>query len=350
LQADENAKTAMSESEAEQLFQAIDQMGGTNYERKSISLFGGEPLIADNRDIVFKIVNLGAERGYQFNAVTNGHDLDAFLPLLAEGKITEIQITMDGPKRIHDKRRVTIDGSSSYDKLMANMEKVMAGTGAKIVVRANMDESNMDAFGELLDAFDARGWMDDNRFAVNAAVIYQEDKHGAVSPVRDATAVAHRLREQSARFRNVLIGSSQSLHGDMVYSALTENRPYSLRSNYCAAASGMYVFTPGGRIYCCWVSVGKECSEIGSYSSEGMSIDPEKSARWFGRNAALLPECLECKYCLVCAGGCPQYAEYNSGTVLAPFCDGFQETYPWVLAESVEKYLAEARAEIDALE
>ena len=341
LQSDAGAATAMTEEEADWAYQAIDQIGGGQFDR-NISLFGGEPLNAANKDVVYKIVRMGAERGYMFQAVTNGHDLDAFKPLLGEGKINHIQVTLDGPKPLHDQRRIAMDGSSSYDKIMANLRMALTGTDVRVTIRVNIDDETLGGFGGLLEAFDNEGWMDLDieRFSVNAAIIYEQDNTGAISSARDLDSIADELRRQADRFDNVLIGSSQSNHGDFVLNSLTKGEPYSLRSGYCGAATGMYVFAPAGKVYCCWVSIGKECSEIGRYTAAGMTLDPVKSAEWFGRNAALIPECLECRYCLICAGGCPQYAQYNHGALDRPFCDGFQETYPWVLAEFVERYLS----------
>lgn len=43
-----------------------------------ITLYGGEPLLAENKDIVTYIVEEGVKRGYKFEAITNGYDLDCF--------------------------------------------------------------------------------------------------------------------------------------------------------------------------------------------------------------------------------------------------------------------------------
>ena len=336
-------KPAMREEEVEWIYRAVDQINVSFTGKKRIALYGGEPLNAKNRGLVHKIVGMGIDRGYDFNAVTNGHDLDAFLPLLGKGKIADLQITMDGPKSIHDKRRIALDGSSSYDRLTANMRRALSETDVRILVRVNLDESNIGTFGELLESFDNEGWMNGQRFVVNAAVVNVRDDRGGIAPAQALLSVMGKLRKYAHRYGNVEIGSSQAEQGDLVYFALAGNKPHSLRSAFCGAASGMYVFVPGGRIYSCWEAIGTAHGEVGGYGAEGLSVDPTKSAEWFGRNAALIPECLDCRYCLICAGGCPQHAIHNHGTLYKPYCDGFQETYPLVLAEHVDKYLAELR-------
>jgi len=130
------------------------------------------------------------------------------------------------------------------------------------------------------------------------------------------------LRKYADKYNNISIGCSQANHGTQVFNALSADKPYNLRTSYCGASAGMYIFLPGGEVFSCWESIGKEYGKIGTYSADGMVIDPAVSAEWFGRNAAKIPEGLDCKYCLVCARGCAQYALYNK-TLYKPLCDDF---------------------------
>ena len=333
-------KTAMDEDEVEWVFRAADQVNVTSTAAKQITLFGGEPLNKDNKDIVDQIVKKGVSKGYHFAAVTNGHDLDAFLPLLGKNAISWIQVTIDGPRHIHDRRRIPLDGSSSYETVTANIRKALAETDISVKIRVNLDDGNLDAFGELLEAFDGEGWMGGDRVSVNAAIVYAKDKDGVAAPRRDISSMQNKLRPYTEKYTNVTIGCPQSNAEGYIFSALVSERPFMLRSSYCGSASGMYIFQPGGKINSCWESVGKECSEIGRYSADGFDIYPTPAIEWFGRSVAEIPECLDCKYCLLCAGGCPQYAQYKYKTLYKPFCDDFDKTYAQVLADSVEQYLS----------
>ena len=341
LHADGVSKPALEPEEVEWIFKAIDQIGDGKTVQKVITLFGGEPLNAKNKAVVERIVDRGLARGDCFHAVTNGHDLDAYLPLLGKNGIATVQITMDGPQPVHDRRRVPIDGSSSYRRLIANIRKALTETDVGIGIRMNVDGTNLDDFGALVDAFDREGWMKSDRFSVVAATLYQRDKDGGIAPARELSSLVFGLRKYADRYSNIALGSAQSTGGDMVYASLMYAQPHKLKSAHCGAAAGMFIFTPGGKIYSCWEAVGTKHGEIGSYDAAGMTLDPVKSAEWFGRDAALIPECLDCRYCLICSGGCPQYAMHNNGTLYKPYCEDFPQTYPWVLADYVEKFLAE---------
>ncbi len=60
-----------------------------------------------------------------------------------------VQITLDGPKEIHDRRRPHKDGDSSYDVIMRNL-KDNAHFFEHISVRINVDKTNEKSVPDLL--------------------------------------------------------------------------------------------------------------------------------------------------------------------------------------------------------
>lgn len=65
------------------------------YRSNTILLYGGESLLKENREIIEYIVNEGAKKGFVFNAITNGFDLESYIDLLSMDKIRFLQITLD---------------------------------------------------------------------------------------------------------------------------------------------------------------------------------------------------------------------------------------------------------------
>jgi len=333
-------RTTLSTDEVDAIYTSIEQLfPGTDITGKRITLFGGEPLLSKNRDLVNYIIEKGKEKGIGFAAVTNGHDLNEYIPLLGEGQISYMQITIDGPKDIHDRRRIALDKSSSFDKIIENLRRVVLETEAQITIRVNLDKENYDGFRELLGVFEGEGWLNNSRIFVNAAIVYKTSAGEGAIPQHDINSVRANLIDLTSAYSNVEIGCPQSTQRDMVFSSLTSNSPYTLRSSYCGASCGMYIFLPGGKITSCWETINDECSCVGSYSENGLVLDEESLKHRFGRSAAEIPACADCRYCLVCSGGCSQFAEFETGSIYAPFCDGFPETYPWVLADAVENFL-----------
>ncbi|WP_156146511.1 radical SAM protein, partial [Desulfosporosinus sp. I2] len=92
-----------------------------------ITLFGGEALNASpqQKDIIDYIVKKAAQGGYAITAVTNGYDLLAYLDILQQATVKEIQITLDGPREVHDQRRHTAGGQGTYDKIMLGVTEAV---------------------------------------------------------------------------------------------------------------------------------------------------------------------------------------------------------------------------------
>src|SRR5947209_13119285 len=81
---------------------------------RQFTLFGGEPLLAGNFEIIEYILQRASTLGpCTFGAITNGTDLDRYVSLLGPEGISSLQITLDGPPRAHDRFRIYADGQGS---------------------------------------------------------------------------------------------------------------------------------------------------------------------------------------------------------------------------------------------
>jgi len=315
-----------------------------------IILYGGEPLDRAHRGVVEEIVRLGTARGFYFAAVTNGHDLDEFVELLGQGAIEQVQVSIDGPKRIHDRRRIAIGGGSSFDKIMANVRLALARTDAQIQVRVHVDPQNIEHFDELLRIFSHEGWLNHPQVVIYANTVYVKDACGRVGTRIDHGDIVRELRERVTPYFNVYM-SAPDFHASAAMRPVFENGDrFSLRGTYCAANSGMYIFAPDWHVYACWESIGKACSRLGRYSADGdLALDEGMVRRWFERSIATVPECRRCAYALICGGGCAQYAEYNHGTPYRPYCDDFQRIFRSALADNVTYFLEQGEGKVQGI-
>lgn len=340
---DPNSISIMDKETVDKVYSAIAELRDCgNVIDTQLLLYGGEPLNASNKKIVFEIVEKGIREGFSFTAITNGHDLDVYLPLLGKGKIANIQVSIDGPKLIHDKLRISRDGTSSFDKVIMNIKRVLVETDTMIEIRVHINKGNIGHFAELIDTFSNEGWLNNDRLHIHISVIYLKNNNGEVTTAYDILSMGETLKQITDMYSNITIGCSEYNHESNLITSLYKNIPFMLKSDFCAATHGMYIFLPNGNIHSCWESIGDDGSLIGNYkSNESICIDQEKHSCWFGRSVAKILECTSCQYCLICGGGCPQYALYNTGSLYKPFCNNFQATYPTVLANAVEKYIME---------
>jgi len=95
-------------------------------QRRSISFFGGEPLLNFNlikRSVEYAISQTG-EKNMHFSLTTNGTLLsDDIIDFLVRHNFS-LYISLDGPKDIHNKNRVFKNGKGTFDKIIENLQKI----------------------------------------------------------------------------------------------------------------------------------------------------------------------------------------------------------------------------------
>lgn len=163
---DGKEKLVFTKEQVDIAYETQDKIQPHRKLRKNIiTLYGGEPLLAENKDVVNYIVEEGRKRGYKFVAVTNGYEIDHFLNLLSDDGIYRLQITIDGPKEIHNQRRIHYKDQNTFDKIIANI-KLALDRGVKVVVRMNSDGRNIDQYTELKEYFKEKEYFNYSNFYI----------------------------------------------------------------------------------------------------------------------------------------------------------------------------------------
>lgn len=137
---------------------------------KRITLYGGEPLLAENYDVVSYIVSKGCKLGYSFGAISNGYDLEKYMHLLQPGKIESLQITLDGMAKEHNRRRTHYSEHDTFSKITDNIDKALQA-GVNVCIRINVDKSNLDDLPRLSSFFNDRGWRALKNFSAYSSVL-----------------------------------------------------------------------------------------------------------------------------------------------------------------------------------
>lgn len=302
-----------------------------------INLYGGEPLDVQNKALIDLIFKMGEDKGYWFVAITNGHHLDAFLPVIKKNVLRKVQVTLDGPKRIHDKQRVYRGRGSSFDRILPNIDTVLA-SGGKVDIRVHVSPENIDHFEELLALFDSRGWTNNEAVIVYANTLYRKNIAGEVCVDLEIADISRNLDRLIGHYNNIFTSAPAVHIAQDIARVFEGGERYSLKGAYCGANFGHYIFAPDENIYVCWESIGNEQCKIGHYlSDKGPSFNDHMTQKWFNRSVADVEGCLDCEFALICGGGCAQYAEYNSSSLNKPYCNDFQKTFELALADEVAR-------------
>lgn len=93
-------------------------------EQANVTFYGGEPFL--EFDLFKYIVDYAKsfDKNYFFSLTTNGTLLDEAVSKFLIRNNISIDVSLDGPKFIHDKNRVTVSGKGSYDLIIKNLKRI----------------------------------------------------------------------------------------------------------------------------------------------------------------------------------------------------------------------------------
>jgi len=209
-----------------------------------ISWFGGEPLMGYSK---MKELNKGVKEltkkhncKYSSHLISNGLSLKkkVYLELANDFNCEYIDITLDGTKEYHDKRRDTKKHNPTFDIILNNIIEITSVenfpvNGCKISIRCNVDDSNSESVIPLIELLAEHGLQDKVYFYTAAIYSWGNDAHLSI------TKEDYAVKEIDYFLKLYELGF------------LVKPIP-SVRHEVCAAVSPNYeLIDPFGRVYNC---------------------------------------------------------------------------------------------------
>lgn len=295
----------------------------------SVTWYGGEPILA--KEIIWflskQFLDLCAASSVKYNAfiITNASLIeDTDIEHFKRYKIEGAQITIDGTKEIHDKRRRSVTGESTFDRLIDRVN-LLLNNGLCVIVRINIDKENIDRVDELLDILAERV---DKREALKISF-------GQVSPYTSICKAVESGCYNNEEFAEVMIPLYEKVwtRNFTVNKMSTYPTP---RVNFCCADYvNSFVVDNHGELYRCWHHVGNLKMSSGNVK-DGDNLTLEKNyLNWIQWNPINHPKCRECSYLPLCMGGCPE-ARRNSRDG-QPVCGTIKNNLEKILAHYYEQ-------------
>lgn len=287
--------------------------------KKYVTVFGGEPLLpgsAPKANITY-LIEQATKRNLALAFVTNGHTLKQYIPILKQGFIREIQVTLDGPQEIHDRRRMLKGGAGTFSQIVEGIDAALA-EGMPINLRAVVDRSNMPYLGQLADFAIAQGWTANKLFKTQLGRNYelhvcQADQQKLYDRASMYEDIYNLVKQQPSflEFHRPAFSISKFLfeNGEL---------PNPLFDS-CPGTKTEWAFDFSGRIFSCTATVGKEGEALGTFYPQVTRKD-EIIRQWEQRDVTTIEACAACPMQLACGGGCAAVAKNATGSVDSPDC------------------------------
>ncbi|MFN3604170.1 MAG: radical SAM protein [Leptonema sp. (in: bacteria)] len=362
----ENSKIITPEV-TDHFFTYINKHFAKERKKPYITLFGGEPLLSGGKykkNLTY-FLKKAKEFDYEITIVTNGYELINYIPLFKELelRIKEIQVTIDGSPEQHNKRRSTVTGKPTFERIAEGVSKALE-SGYRINLRMIIDKENLPSIVTLAEFAKDKGWLkySNSLFETSIGRNYElhtcQPKHNLYSRIELWTEFV-----ELARKYPILKEFHQPQFHGIKYLSETGSLPMPIFDG-CPAGKKEWAFDLYGNIYGCTASVGVEkykmgnifedtdiskeninnieysCEEIDSevkfldlhkkpemYHKNIQLLESEKEQRikWQTRDVLTIPQCKYCPVSLSCGGGCGVLAANHNGEIHSNDCRPVKE-------------------------
>ena len=289
-----------------------------------VDFFGGEPLM--NWDVVKDLVKYARSvekehgKNFRFTLTTNGMLIDDDVIEFSNKEMSNVVLSLDGRKEIHDATRVDYAGNGSYEKIVPKFQKLVESRGGQgYYMRGTFTHANPDFTKDVFHMADL-GFKELSMEPVVSAA----DDPAALTP-EDLEIV----KEQYEILAKEMIKRNKERNGFTFYHYmldLTAGPCIYKRISGCGSGTEYMAVTPWGDLYPCHQFVGDEQYKLGDIwngvTNEALREDFRSC------NAYARPECADCWAKLYCSGGCAANAYHASGSIRGiyePGCELFRK-------------------------
>lgn len=279
-----------------------------------IDFFGGEPLI--NFDVVKEIVEYGNEQAKQngkairFTLTTNGVLLDDEKIQFINDKMSNVVLSIDGRKKIHDKMRKNAGGDGTYNILVPKFKRLAEDRGQNnYYVRGTYTRENLD-FSEDIFHLYSLGFEKISLEPVancdsEQLAIKEEDLERIYAEYERLAVKILEFRKEGKPF--------EFFH----YNIDLSGGPCAIKRVVgCGAGTEYLAVTPTGELYPCHQFVGHEEFLIGNVFDGITHFDIR--AKFEASNLYTKEKCKACFAKFYCGGGCAADGFLTSGDINEP--------------------------------
>ena len=306
-----------------------------------VDFFGGEPLM--NFQTVKDLVAYAREqekrfhKRFRFTLTTNGMLIDDDVIDFCNREMSNVVLSLDGRKEIHDRYRKDYAGNGSWEKIVPKFQELVKRRGGKnYYIRGTFTHANPDFLKDIRVMLDL-GFTE-----------------LSMEPVVCSDSSPEKLTEEDIR---IVCGEYEKL-ADLMISRRREGMPFTFyhymidlsggpcvykRISGCGSGTEYMAVTPWGDLYPCHQFVGEERFRLGDIYSGVTNTDVRKEFE--SCNVYAHEECRSCWARLYCSGGCAANAYHATGSVTGIYksgCELFKKRMECAIMAEVDRELSEA--------
>jgi len=276
-----------------------------------VDFFGGEPLM--NWDVVKDTVRYArsiekdAHKNFRFTLTTNGVLIDDDVINFCNEEMSNVVLSLDGRKEVHDRTRKDFAGNGSFDRIVPKFQKLVAARGDRsYYMRGTFTHLNTDFTNDIFTMAD----LGFKELSMEPVVSKPDDPLALTEEDLPVLLDQYELlaKEMLRRERE---GNGFTFYHYMI--DLTEGPCIYKRISGCGSGTEYMAVTPWGDLYPCHQFVGEEKFLLGNIWDGVKNTAVQDEFRLC--NAYAREDCMDCWARLYCSGGCAANAYHATGNV-----------------------------------
>ncbi len=299
---------------------ALDFLVENSGTRKNLEVdfFGGEPLM--NFQVVKDLVKYARSiekeknKNFRFTLTTNGVLIDDDVIEFANKEMSNVVLSLDGRKEVHDRYRVDYNGKGSWETILPKFKKlVKARDNKNYYMRGTFTHFNPD-FVEDIKEMLKHGFTE---LSMEPVVCPEGDKNQLT---KEDIAVVLSQYEELAK---LILERKQQGKPFTFYHYMIDLKGGPCiykRISGCGSGTEYMAVTPQGDLYPCHQFVGEEKFKLGNVF-DGVT-NKEVTKEFMDCNVYAREDCKDCWAKLYCSGGCSANAYHATGSVRGVYKNG----------------------------
>ena len=301
-----------------------------------VDFFGGEPLM--NFDVEKKLVAYARSiekeknKNFRFTLTTNGVLIDDDVIEFSNREMSNVVLSLDGRKEVHDKFRVDYAGNGSWEKIVPKFQKFVQARGGKnYYMRGTFTHHNPDFLEDVRAMLD----LGFNELSMEPVVCAAGDPSELT---QDDLPI---VLKQYEKLAELMIEREEAGKPFTFYHYMIDLKGGPCiykRISGCGSGTEYMAVTPWGDLYPCHQFVGEEKYKLGDVFggvTNKLAQDEFASCNVYARE-----ECKDCWAKLYCSGGCAANAYHATGSVKGVYkygCELFKKRMECAIMVQVAK-------------
>ncbi len=331
------ARAVMSYEVGKRALDFLVENSGTR-RNLEVGFFGGEPLMNFGvvKDLVAYARSIEREKkkNFRFTLTTNGVLIDDDVIEFANKEMSNVVLSLDGRKEVHDRFRVDYAGKGSFENIVPKFKKLVDARGGKnYYMRGTFTHHNPDFLEDIKAMLD----LGFNELSMEPVVSASGD------PSELTEADKPIVMEQYEKLAELMLQRDE------------EGRPFTFyhymidlfggpcvykRISGCGSGTEYMAVTPWGDLYPCHQFVGEEKFRLGDIWN-GVTNKAVQN-EFMQCNVYARPDCRDCWARLYCSGGCAANAYHSTGSVTGVYkygCELFRKRMECAIMVAVARLL-----------